>query len=115
MGMKLDINEVKVIRSNDLSDTLSKYNVWDLIDLNNGSTIVFYTHNTPDYEEDNLFGPDANVSIAAAISSLGRIHMMPFLLDNTFGLKYIDTDGIIISKILDIDNLLGGLKKEGKL
>ena len=87
MGVNLDKNEIKVIKSVDISDILQDNNLWDLIDLQNGNSIVVFTPKVLDYEEDNYKGPDANVAIAAAISAYGRIHMTPFLTNPLHGLN----------------------------
>ena len=87
MGVNLDKNEIKVINSVDISDILQDNNLWNLIDLQNGNSIVVFTPKVLDYEEDNYKGPDANVAIAAAISAYGRTHMTPFLTNLLHGLN----------------------------
>lgn len=113
MGVNLDSNEISVVSSKDLHLTFSDSNVWDVIDLNNGKSIVFFSKKDLDLTEETYNGPDANVAIAAAISSLGRIHMLPFLTNPNYGLVYIDTDGVILSAQLKTSPLLGNIKYEG--
>lgn len=113
MGMRSEFNKVKVINSNSLHDCFTDSNVWDVIDLNNGKTIVFYSPNSIDYNTDDKYsGPDTNVAIASSITAYGRIHMYEYLVDPSYKIIYMDTDGVITVKVVRTSGALGAVKKE---
>ena len=113
MGMKTYFNQVKVVSSNKIEDLFVDFNIWDVIDLNNGKSIVLYQPKVEsEINEDKYHGPNSNVSIAAANTAYGRLHLLPYLVDSSLNISYMDTDCLIVSKELPVSKELGAWKLE---
>ena len=52
--MRTEFNQVKVVSSSEVGELFIDFNVWDVIDLNNGKSIVFYTPKTNELDTDTM-------------------------------------------------------------
>ena len=113
-GMCPNKPEHKIVNSCDLSNLASKVDILSFLPLKNDR--VFITFNkSNDVEDDFKNSLNINVSIAAAVTAYGRIHMSKFKNSKEFDLYYSDTDSIDISKPLDnkyVGKELGQMKLE---
>ena len=97
-----------------MSDFLLKLdNVADILNLNNGKSIVSYL--TPrDYDNDST-KMNVSVGVASAITSYARIHMQQYLQNKDYNVYYTDTDSIVTDRPIDsthIGKALGQMKLE---
>lgn len=100
-----------IIISNENEQFLLDYKILDVLDLNNGNSLLTYslkehTHNT------NL---NISIPIASSITALARVYMSQFKNNPLFDLLYTDTDSVFTDKAIDskfIGQNLGQLKLE---
>lgn len=100
-GMSPEI-ENHIIISNDNEQFLLDYKILNVLDLNNGNSLLTYTmkeaiHNT------NL---NISIPIASSITALARVYMSQFKNNPLFDLFYTDTDSVFTDKAID-DKLIG--------
>jgi hypothetical protein len=103
--------ENHIIISNDNEQFLLDYKILNVLDLNNGNSLLTYnrketSHNT------NL---NISIPIASAITAMARVYMSQFKKNPLFELLYTDTDSAFTDKAIDskiIGTKLGQLKLE---
>jgi len=76
-----------------------KYEILDILYLNNGNYLVSYILKEEDILNDNIH-KNINVAIASFITSYARIHMAQFLLNPNYKVYYTDTDSLVIDRHL---------------
>lgn len=124
-GMRLETTKIEMFDSNNefelelLNEILDNYpeSIKNWIKLDNlyiavRNSLLPYKYNE---SEDFYFGMDVNVSIAAAVTSGGRIWMSLFKNNNKANLYYSDTDSAIVDKPINPDMIgpkLGQFKLE---
>jgi hypothetical protein len=119
-GMSLDLISHEVIDNRKLVKYIGKAKEFipDIIDLNNGKSIVSKI-SSKNYERDcDTASMNVSIGIAAAITAYARIHMTPFLQDPSYNVYYSDTDSIVTDNTIDskhIGSALGQMKLEYKI
>jgi hypothetical protein len=119
-GMSLDLISHEIIDNRKLVKYIGKAKEFipDIIDLNNGKSIVSKI-SSKNYERDcDTASMNVSIGIAAAITAYARIHMTPFLQDPSYNVYYSDTDSIVTDKPIDskhIGSALGEMKLEYKI
>ena len=101
--------ENHIIISNDNEQFLLDYKILNVLDLNNGNSLLTYnmketSHNT------NL---NISIPIASSITAMARVYMSQFKNNPFFDLLYTDTDSAFTDKAIDskfIGKKLGQLK-----
>lgn len=112
-GMNPYLNKHSIIDSETHLNLMDKFNIIDVIPLQNNKELISYT----EYNQDEFIDNDSlvNVAIAATITAAARVYMSKFKNMNDITLYYSDTDSIDVDKPLDfkyIGNDLGQLKLE---
>lgn len=103
--------EKHIIISNDNEQFLLDHQISNVLDLNNGNSLLTYnmketSHNT------NL---NISIPIASSITAMARVYMSQFKNNPLFDLLYSDTDSAFTDKAIDskfIGKKLGQLKLE---
>jgi len=103
--------ENHIIISNDNEQFLLDYKILNVLDLNNGNSLLTYnkketSHNT------NL---NISIPIASSITAMARVYMSQFKNNPLFDLLYTDTDSVFTDKAIDSEIIgpkLGQLKLE---
>jgi hypothetical protein len=119
-GMTLDLVFHEIIDNKKLARYIGKAKelIPDIIDLNNGKSIVSKVNIKSPERESDTASMNVSIGIAAAITSYARIYMNKFLQDKSYNVYYSDTDSIITDKPIDnkhIGKELGQIKLEYKI
>jgi hypothetical protein len=120
-GMSLDLISHEVIDNRKLPSLIgkAKEHMMDIIDLNNGKSIIskISKKSSKEIDCDNA-NMNVSIGIASAITSYARIFMTQFLQNNDYNVYYTDTDSIVTDKAIDskhIGSKLGQMKLEYKI
>jgi hypothetical protein len=119
-GMNLDLIEHRVINNNELFRYIGKSKAYipEIIDLNNGKSIVSITKIRDKKHESDTAKLNVSIGVASAITSYARIFMTPFLQNPNYNVYYSDTDSIITDGPIDSKHIgkeLGQMKLEYKI
>jgi hypothetical protein len=119
-GMSLDLEEHEIIDNRKLARYigLTKEHMPEIIDLNNGKSIISKITNKG-YERDcDTASMNVSIGIASAITAYARIHMSTYLQNPNYNVYYSDTDSIVTDKPIDSKHIgkeLGQMKLEYKI
>jgi hypothetical protein len=111
--MTIDLDTHEIIDNDSLIEFLNVYNPNDVIDLENGKTIVMIPSERDELNDKTNMS--VSVGIAASITAYARMHMTPLLQDPSYNVYYTDTDSIVTDKPINekfIGKALGQLKLE---
>lgn len=112
-GMTVDLFKHAIVDNSNLSDILSRDYVENVIDLDNGESLISIKPVRNEYNDQTIL--NVSIGIAASITAYSRIHMSQFLQSKDYNVYYTDTDSIVTDKALRdsfIGKGLGQLKLE---
>lgn len=104
-----------IIKKDSSVNYYSKFNVTNVIPLNNGKELISYFNYNEENDEEFINIKNISVVVSSIVTASARIHMTKFKTDDSYTLYYSDTDSIDIDKPLDpslIGEELGKMKLE---
>lgn len=116
-GMSNDLPNHLIVNNYEIDKIIldNKLIITEIIDLNNGKSLLTLKFASRDLESSTDRDPDISIPIAASVSAYARIHMTQFLANTDLNIYYMDTDSIYIDSSLPdiyIGKELGKMKLE---
>jgi len=116
-GMSNDLPNHLIVNNYEIDKIIldNKFIITEIIDLNNGKSLLTLKFASRDLESSTDRDPDISIPIAASVAAYARIHMTQFLANTDLNIYYMDTDSIYIDSSLPdiyIGKELGKMKLE---
>jgi hypothetical protein len=113
LGMNPEMEKHKIVTKNkQIFKFYNKYNITNIIDLNNGKELISFFDDINNNNDKSL---NISIPISLAVTAYSRIFMSQFKNNPEYILYYSDTDSLDINKTLAtefVGNELGKLKLE---
>ena len=118
-GMKSELKIHEIVKTSDIQGLQAKYGELSLVEWKLTDDLSLVSHPAPleitahNFWNDEIHN-NINIAIAASVPAYARTIMNVYLADRTLIIGYIDTDCIVIYKVIPTSNKLGQYKLEAK-